>query len=71
MNRLERSVRAYIDYLCSMTGVDVNKSCQLLTKRRITSNMACLFIDGHCLQDKIIMPALKMIKRSNKENDIK
>lgn len=71
MNRLKRSVCTYIDYLCSMTGVDVNKCCQLLTKRQIASNMACLFIDGHYLQDKVIMPALKMIKRNNKENDIR
>ncbi|MFO6427883.1 hypothetical protein ACLBOM_33095 [Escherichia coli] len=32
--------------------------------------MAYLFINGHYLQDKVIMPVLKMIKGRNKKSDI-
>ncbi|HAW0460478.1 TPA: DUF4435 domain-containing protein [Escherichia coli] len=70
MSRLEQSVRTYVDRLCSEEDVDLNKCCKLLIDRQITPSGSYLFINGHYLQDKVIMPVLRMIKRKNRKNDI-
>ncbi|ENN7160372.1 DUF4435 domain-containing protein [Escherichia coli] len=70
MSRLEQSVRTYVAHLCSEEDVDLNKCCKSLIERQITPDVAYLFINGHYLQDKVIMPVLKMIKGRNKKSDI-
>ncbi|HDM8083484.1 TPA: DUF4435 domain-containing protein [Yersinia enterocolitica] len=62
----------YINSILNTIGNEIDEKycCKILTDRRITPEIAYMFINGHYLKDNIVKPMLDLLKRKNKYEDI-